>query len=109
MPYREWGASRVSCLTHHMLGRALSQGDDEDELPWQVIAVLDYDILRQLVGGAEYHKQRVAEAMAVGARLPPSPRLPLSPPRGCPTFSPAYSRLPAPRHSPRVSTMLLHP
>lgn len=38
--------------------------DNEDELPWQVIAVLDYDILRQLVCGAEYHKDRVAEAMA---------------------------------------------
>ena len=38
--------------------------DDEDELPWQVIAILDHDILRQLAGGAEYHKQRVAEALA---------------------------------------------
>eukprot|EP00966_Prymnesium_polylepis_P238665 5519552-Prymnesium_polylepis.1 len=31
---------------------------------WQVIAVLDYDILRQLVGGAEYHKERCEEAVA---------------------------------------------
>ncbi|KAL1504471.1 hypothetical protein AB1Y20_010876 [Prymnesium parvum] len=38
--------------------------DDEDELPWQVIAVLDYDILRQLAGGAQYHKERCAEAVA---------------------------------------------
>ena len=38
--------------------------DNEDELPWQVIAVLDYDILRQLVGGAEYHKQKMSEAKA---------------------------------------------
>ena len=29
----------------------------------QVIAILDYDILRQLVGGAEYHKERCAEAV----------------------------------------------
>ena len=43
---------------------ANTKDDDEDELPWQVIAVLDYDILRQLVGGAEYHKQKVAEAKA---------------------------------------------
>ena len=30
----------------------------------QVIAILDYDILRQLVGGAEYHKERCEEAVA---------------------------------------------
>ena len=38
--------------------------DDEEELPWQVIAVLDHDILRQLMGGYQYHKQRCEEAMA---------------------------------------------
>ena len=43
---------------------AEAQEDDEDELPWQVIAVLDHDILRQLVGGAEYHKEKCREAMA---------------------------------------------
>ena len=43
---------------------ANAQEDDEDELPWQVIAVLDHDILRQLVGGAEYHKERCREAKA---------------------------------------------
>ena len=43
---------------------ATAEADDEDELPWQVIAILDHDILRQLAGGAEYHKQRVAEALA---------------------------------------------
>ena len=41
-----------------------ANSDNEDELPWQVIAVLDYDILRQLVGGAEYHKRRVDDAVA---------------------------------------------
>ena len=29
-----------------------------------MIAVLDISILRQLVGGAEYHKQRCADAVA---------------------------------------------
>ena len=29
-----------------------------------MIAVLDYDILRQLVGGYEYHKEKVEEAKA---------------------------------------------
>ena len=43
---------------------ATAEADDEDELPWQVIAILDHDILRQLAGGAEYHKERVAEALA---------------------------------------------
>lgn len=54
---RPWSASRGSQL-------AKAGEDDEDELPWQVIAILDYDILRQLVGGAEYHKEKVEEALA---------------------------------------------
>ena len=37
--------------------------DDEDELPWQVIAVLDHDILRQLIGGYQYHKEKCEEAV----------------------------------------------
>lgn len=42
---------------------AAAAEDDEDELPWQVIAVLDHDILRQLMGGYQYHKERCEEAV----------------------------------------------
>lgn len=57
---RSWfgfGASTPAPLT-------LASDDDEDELPWQVIAVLDREILSQLIGGAEYHKYNCAEAMS---------------------------------------------
>ena len=31
----------------------MAADDDEEELPWQVIAILDIDILEQLAGGYE--------------------------------------------------------
>ena len=40
-----------------------AEEDDENELPWQVIAVLDRDILSQLIGGAEYYQEKCDEAM----------------------------------------------
>ena len=43
---------------------ATAEEDNEDELPWQVIAILDHDILRQIVGGYQYHKERCEEAVA---------------------------------------------
>ena len=52
---------------------AVAADDDEEELPWQVIAILDIDILEQLAGGYEYHKQRCAEAVAGrGVVAPPA-------------------------------------
>ena len=47
--------------------------DDEDELPWQVIALLDQDILSQLVWAARHRKERVAEAKAGGGMPKPKP------------------------------------
>lgn len=38
--------------------------DDEDELPWQVIALLDRGIMEQLVYSNRYRKRKVAEALA---------------------------------------------
>lgn len=38
--------------------------DDEDELPWQVIAILDIDMVQQLLWSSECRKQRVREAKA---------------------------------------------
>ena len=38
--------------------------DDHNELPWQVIAILDTGILNQIMRGAKYHKHRVSESMA---------------------------------------------
>ena len=46
---------------------------DEDELPWQVIAILDRHTLQQVCAGADAHKARVraeAEAKAAHAGLP---------------------------------------
>jgi DnaJ-domain-containing protein 1 len=43
--------------------------DDEDELPWQVIALLDQDIMQQLVWQARRRRQRVKRSMA-GASAP---------------------------------------
>ena len=52
---------------------ANAEEDDEEELPWQVIAVLDHDILRQLVGGYQYHQEKCAEAVAGrGVVAPPA-------------------------------------
>jgi hypothetical protein len=47
--------------------------DDEDTLPWQVIAILDQQILNQLYNGARFHAQRVAEAMAGRGDAVPAP------------------------------------
>lgn len=38
--------------------------DDEEELPWQVIAILDEDMVMQLWGGSMYHKEKVRDAKA---------------------------------------------
>jgi hypothetical protein len=38
--------------------------DNEDELPWQVIAILDLDMVQQLLWSSEYRKQKVRDAMA---------------------------------------------
>jgi predicted Zn-dependent protease len=38
--------------------------DDHNELPWQVIAILDTGILNQIMRGARYHKHRVSESVA---------------------------------------------
>ena len=38
--------------------------DDENELPWQVIALLDQDIMQQLVWASRRRKQRVQRSMA---------------------------------------------
>ena len=38
--------------------------DDEDELPWQVIALLDRGIMEQLVYSNRHRKRKVAEALA---------------------------------------------
>jgi hypothetical protein len=63
--HRSGGAQAGRAASGHGSSQlAKAEADDEDELPWQVIAILDNDILRQLAGGAEYHKQRVAEAVA---------------------------------------------
>ena len=36
--------------------------DDEDELPWQVIAILDWQTVQELVWSSEYRKQKVRDA-----------------------------------------------
>lgn len=36
--------------------------DNEDELPWQVIAILDLDMVQQLLWSSEHRKQKVREA-----------------------------------------------
>ena len=41
-----------------------AEKDDEDELPWQVIALLDNDIMEQLVWASRRRKQRVQRSMA---------------------------------------------
>ncbi|CAJ1340940.1 unnamed protein product, partial [Effrenium voratum] len=47
--------------------------DDEDELPWQVIAVLDYSVIRDLRYSLRRY-ERTCEAARAGANLPkPSP------------------------------------
>lgn len=38
--------------------------DDEDELPWQVIAILDVDMVQQLLYSSEHRKRKVREAKA---------------------------------------------
>ena len=48
-----------------------AQEDDEDELPWQVIALLDQEILQQLVWAARGRKKRVAQSMAGGTANKP--------------------------------------
>ena len=38
--------------------------DDEDELPWQVIAILDVDMVHQLLYSSEHRKKKVRDAKA---------------------------------------------
>jgi len=38
--------------------------DDEEELPWQVIAILDVETLQDLMYSSQYHKRKVNEAKA---------------------------------------------
>ena len=42
---------------------AIVKEDDENELPWQVIALLDHDILVELVWAARHRRRRVRESM----------------------------------------------
>ena len=46
------------------LGSAIAvvEEDDEDELPWQVIALLDTEMLQQLLWSSRYRKKKVAKA-----------------------------------------------
>ena len=46
----------------HALARA--HPDDDEQLPWQVIAILDQGILQDLIAGARYHQHRIDEALA---------------------------------------------
>ena len=47
--------------------------DDEDELPWQVIAILDLETLQDLLWSSEYRKQKVRDAKA-GKNAPKTAR-----------------------------------
>lgn len=38
--------------------------NDEDELPWQVIAILDIETVQDLLYSSQYHKQKIREAKA---------------------------------------------
>ena len=49
-----------------------AEKDDEDQLPWQVIALLDHEILQQLVWAARSRKKRVAQSMSGGSATKPS-------------------------------------
>lgn len=41
---------------------ATIQEDNEDELPWQVIAILDWDTVQELLWGSEYRKRKVKKS-----------------------------------------------
>ena len=48
------------------------QDDDEEELPWQVIAILDVDMVQQLLWSSEHRKKKVRDAKAgKNASAPP--------------------------------------
>ncbi len=46
---------------------------DEEELPWQVIAILDKEMVHQLCYSSEYRKKKVRDAVA-GKNAPPPPK-----------------------------------
>mmetsp|Transcript_36897 Transcript_36897/g.80055 ORF Transcript_36897/g.80055 Transcript_36897/m.80055 type:complete len:1104 (-) Transcript_36897:24-3335(-) len=48
---------------------AKADPDDENELPWQVIAILDLSVINDLRGAYRYYKRQIAAAMA-GQNLP---------------------------------------
>lgn len=50
-----------------------AKDDDEDELPWQVIALLDMDIMQQLVWAARHRRRKVAEAVSGKDQPAPTP------------------------------------
>jgi hypothetical protein len=47
--------------------------DDEEELPWQVIAILDVEMVQQLLWSSEHRKKKVRDAK-LGKNAPPPPR-----------------------------------